>query len=298
MGWTTDELVESVKLRGGVPRTQVTFTTQRFLSLATEQLYSKIVSYIRRTQSDILRITHSEPLAAAQSDVVIPTRAMAVKIADVKLVIPEGRPKRLGRVEPEQASAYWDGTSQGEPRVFYLSGPILTVLPPPSDNTYTLQLPYYRRPSRLVPTTSCARITGIAGAILTVDATPSGFLVAALCDIVQSNPHFRILLQDSAIVAISATTIEFASVPASVAIGDYVCLAQESCIPQIPAEFWPALAQATVSAIMRTQNDFSGASKSDEELDRLLDEAIDLISERDDGQPSEIVNLDSAFVTI
>jgi hypothetical protein len=102
-----------------------------------------------------------------------------------------------------------------------------------------LRLRYVRQPNTLVLSNACGQVTSVAGDTVTVGSLPSTFLVTELYDLISNSPQIFDGLLDNAIVTAvdpSLKTLTFATgtVPLSLMIGDWVCLANQSPIPQIP----------------------------------------------------------------
>src|SRR5690606_8653031 len=93
---------------------------------------------------------------------------------------------------------------------------------------------------------------------------------------------------DQTITGISGTTIEFSSLPDELAVGDYVCLAGESPVPQIPVEFHALLAQEVVVKVLEALGKSTKDAKDD--LKTLKENLPNLITPRVQGESRRVVN--------
>jgi hypothetical protein len=138
---------------------------------------------------------------------------------------------------------------------FYVEGnELVFYVAPPAG---TLRITYSRRMSALVLVASAGTITSISSGTIGISAAPSDFATsAANYDFVRATPHFDILAMDKSATR-SSTTMTFTSsdVPSSLAVGDYVCQANESPVCQAPVELHPLLALRTAYVWSRAKND-------------------------------------------
>ena len=168
------------------------------------------------------------------------------------------------------------------------------VLVPSPSQSGTLRLEYHRRPSALVTTSAVATISSINGArtVITTTATiPSTIVSGISVDVVDNTPGFKTLVMDATTTATtSGTTITLtAALPSSVAAGDYVCLAGESPVPQIPVELHPLLAQRTKAAALEALGD-PKAVQAMQVCDRMRQSAMVQLSPRSKGSPRYLIN--------
>ncbi len=168
----------------------------------------------------------------------------------------------------------------------------MTLVPTPS--TGTLRLFYFGRPNSLVATSAVATISSIdvTRLIVTTTATiPSTMTSGVSVDFVDATPGFRSLAIDQATTGtVAGTTVTLSTaLPASVLAGDYVCLAGESPVPQIPVELHPLLAQrVVVKALEALAPDKMVAAKAI--CDEMRKSALTLLTPRAEGSARVIVN--------
>lgn len=114
----------------------------------------------------------------------------------------------------------------------------------------------------------------------------------ALIDFLQTNPGHRTYAIDVTIPTngISGTTINFSlsSVPDNLIIGDYICLANECIIPQIPPDLHQQLAQRAATMIMAAMGDQAGQQASMVKVQEMEKKSISLLDARVEGSPLKI----------
>ena len=189
-------------------------------------------------------------VTAAQANYLIPYRAMGATLREVK-VLRGSRWVDLIRIDPEQI----DSTETGQPESFYLEGNNVVLYPTPDASGDTLRLSYFGRPSSLVPTSSCARITAIAGNTLTA-TIPTGWDTADTFDLVQGSSGFVLKGLDFAASQVNSGDITLTgTIPSDLVVGDYLSLSGESCFPHIPADAHQLLVQLTVVSCLEAMGD-------------------------------------------
>jgi hypothetical protein len=118
------------------------------------------------------------------------------------------------------------------------------------------------------------------------------YVNGATVDFLQTNPGHRTYAIDIPIPlnGISGTSISFAltSVPTTIIVGDYICLANECIIPQIPPDLHQQLAQRAATMIMAAMGDQAGQQASMAKVQEMEKKAISLLDARVEGSPLKI----------
>jgi len=149
--------------------------------------------------------------------------------------------------------------------------------------------------------------------------TDNLFIPGALVDMLQTNPGHRTYVYDIQIPlnGISGTTVTFpvsdllvptetvnngAGPPgtpisstvqfilASIVPGDYMCVANEAIIPQIPPDLHNALAERTAARILAALGDQQGLQASMTKIQEIEGRQGNLLDNRSEGTPPKIVN--------
>lgn len=289
--YTTATLIASIKRRGMIPSSQSTFEDADFLALADEEIELGLLPLILSTKEEYY-VTSKDYSAAAS--IAIPTRAIGMKIRDIKLVDSDGDERSIPQVALEDIEHF--SSSASAPGYYFQGNKIYFTDTP----TETIRLYYYIRPSSLVATTSAAQITSINSGAGTVEVSslPSTITTSTQVDIIKATPGYELLAMDQTISNIASTTLTFSSLPSTLAVGDWIALAGESPIVQLPKELQPILAQRVAVKALEAMGDLQQMASSQEKLDRMEAAAFRLLEPRSDGSSRKIINRQSALRSI
>jgi len=248
MAFDTTRLLAQIISKGCLPEGR--FSDQEILDFAYDCLLSEIVPLVIDARQDFLVTYVDIPVIANQIAYPIPARAVNGVVREVKL-LSGSNIINLERCDLEDIT----DSNSAQPHTFYVVGNDLCLYPVPSQsNSVSLRVYYFIRPSRLVPVIECAKITAINGNILSI-TTPTGWTISDTFDLVRGRAHFDLLSLDLVPVSVSEAAIEFASVPASLQVGDYLALSEETCFPYLPPEGHVALMQSAATACLESIGD-------------------------------------------
>ena len=92
--------------------------------------------------------------------------------------------------------------------------------------------------------------------------------------------------------AISSNIINFPTgvIPSNFVVGDYICLENESIIPQIPSDLHSLLAEKTCSRILMSLGDQAGLQTSSLKIAELERKQATIVDNRVEGAPVKLVN--------
>ena len=246
----TARLLSQIIIKGCLP--DGAYENQELLDLAYDALLSEIVPIViaRREEYYVRYVDFT--LTSGQASYEIPYRALGGSLRDVKLL--NGNTiAHVDRIDPKKI----DRVEIGGPYRFYIEGNNIVLWPTPQDVTATLRMYYFLRPSRLVQTSDCGQITAINGQVVTC-SLPTAWTVNSTFDFVKGKPGYDIISMDESINAIDsgASTLTFnAALPSTLAVGDWVCLAEETCFPYLPPEGHIALIQCAVTSALEAMGD-------------------------------------------
>jgi hypothetical protein len=278
--YTTDDLIEAVKLRAMLPTSQVTFQDPDFLRFANEEMFTNLVPLILSAREDFFLTSQDFVVPSTTGSYPIPSRAIGAKLAAVKLVESDGVTERdLPRVSQADLSHVTFG--------FYVLANSLYLVNTIGAAYPTLRMYYYQRPNRLVSTDNA----GVVGAFnlvnktVTLQTLPGVFANAAAYDLVQAVPNFD-TLSTSNTATISGSVMTFSSaLPVTLALGDVVALAGQTSVIPLPYEFHAVLAQAVACKCLEALNDTQALQSAVGKLVVMQDTALKLISNRVDDNP-------------
>lgn len=269
------------------------------LATADEQLLLVLVPLLHETDQNYLVEKVDVTVVAGQKSYRIFERATAGGIRDV-WIVSNGLEQQLNAVDPEDL---WRYTWSSTPR-YAIEGDEIVVPTPPTPVTATLRVRYYFRPSKLVTVAECASITnpapGPTGQVVVNNETP---IVNLAVDVVQARPQFapllvegfasgapgpanQIELQTSALVAINVAAT-------GIVIGDFVCRASESCVPQVPDVLHKALYKLTAANVAIATGQIPRAMALQDQADRELARVSPMLAKRNTGSIPRIVNRNS-----
>ncbi len=284
--YTTVGLIANCRRRAfltagsGLPNSDV-------LQVLTEQLRTYVPAFLKGLREEY--IIASLSIAVTSATVSIPARAVGAALRTIGWLEADGRVKPLTRIEPERRNNF--AQTDNTPCGYVLRGN--TAILVPAVTSGTLVVTYQQRPGQLVLPSACAKVTSIVAANIlgfAADTIPSGWTTASVLDLVSATPNFDLLGMDLALTSVSSTQLRFtADVSSSVAVGDYVSLATETCIPQLILEAHDLIAQSAASQIANS----TGSARKDaiaEKLKELRDELSVLLSPRSDGSSRPIVS--------
>jgi hypothetical protein len=245
--------VDQVNIKGSLPAGR--FIDQEILDIAYDCLLSEIVPIVLLCREDFLATYVDVPIVANQAAYPIPSKALNGVLREVK-IIAGTQVKNLTKKIIDDIK----DLSVGSPTSFYISGNDVNLYPAPGSAGETLRMYYFTRPSKLVPTIECARITGITLNDLSV-TIPATWTTASVFDLVRGRAHFDVLASDMVASSVAGGIISMTTnVPTSLVVGDYITLTDETCFPFLPPEAHIALIQATVTACLESMGDPAAAN--------------------------------------
>ena len=285
MSYTTADLIASVRRRASLPNSQDLFSEQDLIDFANDEMANSLITTIMSAREDYFVADYDYSVVAGQSDYTIPTRAIGSKLRDVQLLY-SGTIRSLPRLALEDRTSTTTG-----PLGFYLKANKVQLSPTPTASTDTLRLVHFRRPGLLTLTTSAGQVTDIDTDLnnVTVSLAPTSFTNGTEVDFIKQTSGFECIAIDQEIVSISGSVINFASIPSELAVGDWITIAGESPIPQIPLELFQTLVQCVVVRVLDSMGD-PKVEPAIKQRDAMLETALNLISPRVDGAPKKFLS--------
>lgn len=273
--YTTTRLLADIKRSAHFPTNQTTFEDSDLLAIADYELQTFILPLMLRIRENYLLKDRSVPISGESYP--IPTRAIGGKLADVQLIvgnfIEQLRLIQIGQLDSTIASPVGA-------RAFYIKRNSIILTPVP---TYgDLKISYYSRPGKLVGALECGQITDIdtLNSTITVSAVPSTFTTQQLYDLIQNQSGFDTLSEDIQVTNIAGNVLTVSTIPDLLAEGDWISLAGEAPIAQIPVELMPLLTQAVVCEIYEIQGYLSKLERAKAKLDKMSEDLMALVTPR------------------
>jgi hypothetical protein len=264
MAYDTESLLSMIERRAAIPLSQVTFTEDEILEIANEVVSDIILPDILKARQEYFVIYEDLTLTQGSSDndpwIRIPARAIGQTIVSVS--------------EP-------DNDFEFDPCAYWVEGSKIYF---DTDRSTPVRVRYHLRPGQLVTLSKVGVITSIDTNTNTVgvSARPDDFTDGARCDFIRGNAAFDLLAKDQVVTFDPniATNLIFSTLPSELQVGDYVCLADQSPVPQIPIEWFSYLSQHVAAIILEANGDFEAAKKIESKLPLIRSNALSLISQR------------------
>jgi len=265
-----DNILTAIKLKGGFP-TDNYFTDAELLILLNDEQRTKALPLLMKLHEDYL-VQNKDYTISANTTYRLPARIVGNKFRDIKLYS-NGAYTDLNRIFEEDRSVKRTG--------YYLTGNKIELSEDITSGT--LRLNYFLTPSQLVLSTSCAVIASIDSATqVTVSSLPSTIYTGSSVDFTQAASPNDLLAYDQTVVGVSGTSVTFSSLPSGLAVGDYLCVAGQTCVPGLPEEFVSLLMQATLVACLSSKKDRS-VDFEKKKLDEMTDSLLELLTPRSES---------------
>lgn len=295
--YLASNLIADIKRRGQIPETSDgSYGTEEILAFASDEIQSYMVTLLSGIREEWFVRSKDYTLGNNQVTFAIPPRSVGSSIRQVLLGSAPNNWIVLQRVEPKQSyNAYYGltpstfGNSGMGPGYIFENTNIKLLSA--SYGGPTLRIMYFLRPNRLVLETSCGLITDIDTTTneVTLSSAPTTFTDGTSYDFIHSEPGFDTLAFDqTADIAGNVLTFDDA-LPDDLAVGDYVALAGESPIPQLPVELHSLLAQRVVTKILESAGD-PKMTVAREMCEAQRQEALVLITPRSIGDNRYLTN--------
>jgi len=302
MSYTSDELVQSVKVRAAIPTSQQTFTTADFLQLADEELDSKVIPLMFALRQEYY-VTYEDYAITDpnQERWEMPERGIGNNLRD--LIYSPSNPITanstlwsVDRVEPDQV---WTRNVNSTFRdvQFYLQDNFVYLVRRAQITGGTLRMVFHERPNRLIQVSSCAQVTTPGSTVQTVSNIPSSWTAGTVLDLIKGKspyrPKQRELVIDSIdrdLNTVTLTTDISDDDDNSVATSDYLCPTGFTCIPRVPIEVSPWLAQLVAVKCLEALRDAQGAQLAQAKAAELENSLGRILSPRVRGEPRKIVS--------
>lgn len=303
---TTNGLIETALRRAMIPSDQATFTDCDIIAIMNEEMGIHIVPMVLRAHEEYYVVDEDVPLCSCEVRYKIPYRAVGNKLRDVQLVDAGGSQYEMTRVSIEDRPANTIGYSSSQYASFYIQNDDVVLTNKPT-STGNLRASFYLRPNDLVKDCQVSVITavcvGACTTTFTVNPFPTNFPCTTTFDFIQGKSPNKIKGYDRTVCSMDSTaqTITFSNAQLktidltdatpkalSFSVGDYIAKAEETIVPQLPAELQPILAQRTAVKMLEALGDMEGMKMAQNELERMEYNAMTLIDNRVEGAPQKV----------
>jgi hypothetical protein len=295
MSFLIEDIITAAKRSEFFPTSQATFSDpDDLIAFANEEFRTKLMPAMMAVRQEYFGASEVVSLRSGVKRYGIPERAIgnALKavwyVSDTSDLETRKILKKKNKIEMGSL-----GNSLGDPAAFYVEGDEIVLDGVPSGiNAQGVLFDYYERPSLLVPTTSCAKITAVSSlagtTTLTVDTDLTSTLSAgSLVDFLSAKSPYKLWSKDIAITVITSTTIAVATSDLQDESGavepqtsDYICPAQQTNIPMIPQEFHPILAEMICYRALKALGATQKLQTVEGNIQAMLQMALNLMANR------------------
>jgi sporulation protein YlmC with PRC-barrel domain len=295
---TGNKLIESIRLRSFIPNDTATYTDQDILNVANEEMDVQLLDKLLTLHEEHLTV-HVDIPRNDSGVYEIPYRAVGNKIRDVSL-ISGNQVYELSQISIGELSDFDLDVANSRQDLgrFYIESNHIKIISP-SRAYDSIRIYYYLRPSTITKTERAATISTIN--IGTNDITfnliniPSFFTGSLSFDIVAKRTPNKVITMDLSASSLNSN-LGVISFPRSVIepflseirVGDYVCLAEESPVANIPTEMHPLLAQLAAVNILESLNDTEGLANAEKKLNKMINSVTKLVDARVELAPKKI----------
>lgn len=305
----TDKLIKSVKRRAFIPNDQSTFTNEDFLEMATEEITLGVMQQIINARGNYLVYSADIALVPGQVAYPIPNRAHGNKLREASIndgTNPEEVIYDLVQIDVEDLSDLQKYHSFNAQSCFYLENDKIIISEDVIAENRNLRMYFYMRPNKLVTIDRAGTINTISDATELVDGVSTAVKIVSFAtmprhfsadydyDIVTHKSPNNILNYSVTPVSINTSlkTITFrtSDLQEDIAAGNYVTIAEESIVPNLPTEYHPIVAQRTARACLEALNDDTGYAKASAKLAEMEKSVLKIVTNRVEGSPKKIKN--------
>ncbi len=244
--YNTTTLVSNVQLIGHFPLSNDTFTATEVINLANRELQTALISQILGVREGYY-LTYVDYDTNQAGTFAIPSQAIGGGLAAVQIFLD---PSLIPVNRIDQAEQFSTIAPMSTTYGYFIAGNTINVMPVPTFGK--LRVWFFRRPNTLVEVTAAASISTVTDNVLVVSSLPSTFAVDTVVDLCADQPTFDVL-GTRTITAISGTTVTLDSAVDNLAEFDWLCLQNQTPVPQIPVEFRPLLEQRVVVKVYELQ---------------------------------------------
>lgn len=288
---TSDSLLTSIKRGISTPSSQGRFTDADILAMADEEISSRIVPLIKGLRQDYFLYSSTTSITSGQASYQIPFRAIGGAITDLRYSRDTAveNPVSLALIDASEAHDYSPAPNTGDPVAFYFKADKVVLVPTPTSGT--LEFTYECAPSELVLVEGAGLVTAVTSTTVTVSALPSTITTGTAVDMVAAKGLSQVLAFEKSVTNVASTTLSFASgdIASDFTVGDYVCVAGQSCMLQIPKEARPLLALAVQARLLEALGDVELLQHIEQKIKQKTELLKGVLSPRVSDEPRVIM---------
>jgi len=293
--YLTEDLVEQIKENTSTEFAQGRFSQSTVIDICNQETVKRIKPIVSGLASEFFVVTQNITIAEDTKRIRIPKRAASRGIRECYLLLNEVR-YPLAQITREE-SVQVEQDDSNIPKRFYFEADSI-VFECPTNQEMTLVLVLEISPGKLVLSTEVTTVSSVDfdTGVVSFAGTPTGYGVAVPYDFVQQLGYGNAVLGVGITpISVSGTTYTFDpdELPQTLQVGDYVCLAGNTPIPNMPDEAVTALIHAVSLRIFRLRGDFGAVAAEKDELTNAIIYVERALSDRAEGNRTTVKPMNS-----
>lgn len=282
------KLIESVRNRAMIPDDTSVYDDQSILAILNEEIDVGLLDTLLTLQEEHL-VTYTDKVPE-NGRLIIPSRSVASKLRDLHK-LSGSNIREMSRVSLEELSDYDNGYDSYNSDLFYLEGDEIVLI---GDSSHLMRMYFNLRPNVISLESTCAQITSIdrSTGVIQFSSIPAAFSSLAELDFVQEKSPNKILAFDIPVTSVTISTktitVNPASIPSRLSVGDWVCPTETSPYPNVPTEMHPLLAQRAAIFILEALGDNENLGSAKSKLSQMEKSIQKILDDRVEGAPRKI----------
>lgn len=296
---TGDKLVESIRNRAMIPDDTSVYTDQDLLDIANEEMDVQVLDKLMSIHEEHLTV-HIEIPRNEDGVYDIPYRAVGNKVRDVVMVTSGKNIYEMSQISVGSLSDYTfnsDAIDDGMSKFYVEHNQIKLVNP--NRGYESIRFYFHIRPNVLTKLEKSAKVSSITevgdDVTLTFTEIPKEFTASLQYDVVGFRTPNKIKAYDLDPVSIDVglKTLTFKKEDigqafGEIRVGDFICKAEESPVPNIPTEMHPYLAQLVAVYVLEALGDSEGLNNAEKKLTKMEKAILQLVDDRVELSPKKI----------
>lgn len=297
-GLLTSQLLKSIKRRAMVPDNQSTFSDQDLIDLMNEEMMIGLVPSVLIMKDEYFMFKSEVFIENSKSNYVVPERSIGSKLREVCFQDPAGNEYEMTQISVDDRYGYLANVVEFTSfRRFYMEGSDLILFPSVGVNVSgKLAFYYYLRPNNLVKDAEVATISNINRTTgeITVSNLPSTYGLDHKFDFIRAESPHNILSIDVSLTALNSSTkiitVNVSDIPKDLSKGDFLAIAGQTCVPNVPTELHVILAHRAAQRVLEAIGDTQGLANATAKLQEMEQKTGIIIDNRVEGAPRKIVS--------
>lgn len=297
--YVTEDLIDQIKENTSTEFTQSRFSQSTIIDICNQESIKRIRPIISDLQKEFFVVSTSLSVSSGDKYVRMPKRAAGRGLREIYLTVDTER-HLLVQITREQATEE-ETSDSGIPKTFYFEADSIVFTKPLSSNA-TVNMILEVSPGSLVLSTAVTTVSSVdfATGEVIVSGTPSGYGGAVEYDFIQQLGYGNAVLAcglTPASVVGTTYTFDPDTLPKTLQAGDYITLAGQTPIPNMPDEAVACLIHAVSTRIYRLRGDYDGVKSEQQELQNSILYLQQALADRIEGQRTTVHNNSSLLRT-